>query len=476
MAQNRTLTFGLERDESASADRGAQPLEVLHSRFGYRPATPPETALPDTAAELQIASETRTLANGLRVVVHEDRSAPLVAVHLMYRAGSRDERPGRTGLAHLLEHLLFEGSQNTPKGQYDDLLERVGGTNNGSTWLDRTNYYITVPSNAVELALWLERDRMGFFLPTLTAETLELQRGVVINERRQSYESRPYGMAEERLHQMLFAADHPYSWPTIGYMEDLERIELADVLEFYQRFYSPANGVLVLAGDMDPAEAFSLAERYFGDLPHTEVPAAEYPLGPVATAASRDQMEDDVSFPRVYQAFSVPGYGTREWAALDVLAYLLADGDSSRLYRALIREGQLAQEVDTYLYPTALCGVFGIVATARAGIAPETLEAAMRAGVEEVARGEITPDELTGAIRRVRRDHVAELATVEERAEALAYAATVLGSADAANRVMDLYETVTAEELRHAAARWLDADRGVVLTVVPAPGQEDDHA
>ncbi|HEX8363157.1 MAG TPA: pitrilysin family protein, partial [Longimicrobium sp.] len=187
-------------------------------------------------APFRIESRTQVLRNGMRIVAHEDRTAPLVAVHLMYRAGSRDEKPGRTGLAHLLEHLMFEGSQHAPKGDFDDLLERVGGTNNGSTWLDRTNYYETVPSHAVELPLWLERDRMAFFLPTLTQETLEVQRGVVINERRQTYENRPYGLADQRLHELLFPGGHPYSWPTIGYTADLEATTLEDARTFFSTY------------------------------------------------------------------------------------------------------------------------------------------------------------------------------------------------------------------------------------------------
>ncbi|HEX8430171.1 MAG TPA: pitrilysin family protein, partial [Longimicrobium sp.] len=258
---------------------------------------------------LHIASSTHVLGNGMRVVAHEDRSAPLVAVHLMYRAGSRDELPGRTGLAHLLEHLMFEGSLNAPKGDFDDLLERVGGTNNGSTWLDRTNYYEIVPSHAVELPLWLERDRMGFFLPMLTSETLELQRGVVINERRQAYENRPYGLADERLHQMLFPAGHPYSWPTIGYTPDLEAITLEDARTFYSTYYTPGNAVLVIAGDIAPDDAFALAERYFGDLPSgPRIPATE-PAGELVPSERRATMEDSVSFPRVYRAWTVPAYG-----------------------------------------------------------------------------------------------------------------------------------------------------------------------
>jgi zinc protease len=433
--------------------------------------------VPDTAttSSLRVPSRTRVLANGMRVIAHEDRGSGLVTVHLMYRAGSRDERPGRTGLAHLLEHLMFEGSQHAPKGQFDDLLERVGGTNNGSTWLDRTNYYETVPAHAVELPLWLERDRMAFMLPGLDAEKLELQRGVVINERRQSYENRPYGLADQRLHEMLFPAPHPYSWPTIGYMPDLEAITLEDARAFYSTYYTPGNAVLVFAGDIAEDRAFELGERYFGDLPAgPAVPALDLPADPCPLpAVRREVMEDDVSFPRVYRAHATPGYGTPEWVALDVLAYLLADGDSSRLQRALVRDGKLAQEVDTYLYPTALCGLFGIVATARSGVEPETLEEAIRAVLADVVENGVTEEEVRGAVRRVRRDQVSEMATVEERADALAYAATVLGEAEAIERVFAAYGEVTAEEVRRAAARWLTEERAATLVVVPAADLED---
>jgi zinc protease len=423
---------------------------------------------------IHISSRTQVLHNGLRVVAHEDRGSPLVAVHLMFRAGSRDEAPGRTGLAHLLEHLMFEGSQHAPKGRFDDVLERVGGTNNGSTWLDRTNYYETVPTHAVELPLWLERDRMAFFLPVLTDEILELQRGVVINERRQAYENRPYGLADERLHELLFPPDHPYSWPTIGYMRDLEAITLDDARAFYSTYYTPGNAVLVFAGDVEPEQAFALAERYFGDLPAGPAlpppPTAELPPPP---RNARETMEDDVSFPRVYQAWAVPGYGTDDWVALDTLAYLLADGDSSRLQRALVRDGRLAQDADTYLYPTALCGVFGFVATARSEIEPEALEAAVRAVLDDVAENGVREEELVGAVRRVRRDHATEMATVEERADALAYAATVLGDADALNRVMEAYERVTVDDLRRVTAEYLRPERAATLVVLPGEDAED---
>jgi len=424
---------------------------------------------------IRVPCSTHLLRNGMRVVAHEDHGAPLVAVHLMFHAGSRHEAPGRTGLAHLLEHLMFEGSQHAPKGHFDDVLERAGGTNNGSTWLDRTEYHETVPTHAVELPLWLERDRLAFFLPVLTEEVLELQRGVVMNERRQAYENRPYGLADERLHELLFPPGHPYSWPTIGYMRDLERITLDDARAFYRTHYAPGNAVLVFAGDIAPERAFALADRYFGDLPAGPPPAPR-PAGelPPPPAVPREVMEDDVSFPRVFQAFAVPGYGDEDWVALDTLAYLLGDGDSSRLQRALVRDGRLAQDVDTYLYPTALCGLFGFVATARSGIAPEALEETLRRVLDDVARDGVSQDEVTGAVRRVRRDHASELATVEERADALAYAATVLGDPDALNRVMEAYERVTPEDVRRVAARYLVQERAATLVVVPAAEGEED--
>jgi zinc protease len=427
-------------------------------------------------APLRIGYEEHRLPNGLRLVVHEDRSAPIVAVHLMYHAGSKDERAGRTGLAHLLEHLLFEGSLNCPKGEFDRLLERVGGSNNGSTWLDRTNYYETVPTHGLELAMWLERDRMAGFLPVLDAEMLEVQRGVVINERRQSYENRPYGMADERLHQLLFPAEHPYSWPTIGYLPDLEAITLADARAFFAEYYTPRNATLVLAGDVSAAEGLALAERYFGDLP----PGPERPRGaaepPAPRGGAREEMTDRVSFPRLYRAFAVAPYGTPDWVALEVLSYVISDGESSRLQRALVRDGQLAQEVEAYLYPTELAGVFGVVATARSGVGPDELEDAVAEVLADVVESGVEEWEVTGAARRARRDQIASLATVEERAEELAYATTVLGSPAALERVLGSFDVVGPDAVRAAARRYLHAGAGATLVVVPEEGGDDVEA
>ncbi|MDQ3522904.1 MAG: insulinase family protein [Gemmatimonadota bacterium] len=423
-----------------------------------------------------LASQTRTLENGLRVVVHEDHTSPVVAVHLMYHVGSRHEQPGRTGLAHLLEHLLFEGTEHAPKGTFDDLLERAGGSNNGSTWLDRTCYHETVPTNAVELALWLERDRMVHFLPALNETILNTQRSVVINERLEAYDNRPYGLADERLHQMLFPPQHPYSWPTIGYQRDLEAITLADARDFYQRYYVPGNAALVLAGDLVSDRAFALAERFFGDLPSGPA-VAQTPAGsPVSPVTRRASMADEVSFPRIYRAYTAPRFGTADWVALDVLAYLLADGESSRLQRALIRQGRLAQDVDTYLYPTEVASVFGIVATARSGVSPEELEATLDRVLCEVLERGVDHAELQGAVRRAQRDQIAELATVESRAEELAYATLVLGSPGALADMLGLYAAVTPEEVTRIGREYLIAERSATLTVVPVGEQRAQHA
>lgn len=420
---------------------------------------------------LKIAHETRTLDNGMRVVVHEDHTSPIVAVHMMYHVGSRHESPGRTGLAHLLEHLLFEGTANCPKGEFDRLLDQAGGTNNGSTWLDRTNYYEVVPSHAVELALWLERERIAYFLPVLDDAMLELQRGVVMNERRQTSENRPYGMADERLHELLFPNGHPYSWPTIGYMEDLARIGLEDARTFFEHFYTPNNAVLVLAGDLTPDNGFRLAEKYFSDLPvGPSLNGAAAPTPPVGVSRISDTLEDRVTLPRVYRAFPVAAYGSQEWIALDVLSYLLSDGESSWLQRRLVRDRPLALEVDAYLYPTELNGVLGVVATGRSGVPPAALEEAIDSVLEAAAEGKIDAEEVAGAVRRARRDQLSALAHLEERAEELAYAATVLGDPEALSESLDAYSRVGPAEIQDAARQFLNADAGAVVIVIPRNG------
>ncbi|MFB6240753.1 MAG: M16 family metallopeptidase, partial [Gemmatimonadota bacterium] len=287
-----------------------------------------------------------TLENGLEVILHEDRSTPVVAVHLMYHVGSKDEREGRTGFAHLFEHLLFQGSEHVPKGEHFRLVQNAGGTLNGSTWFDRTNYFEILPSNQLELALWLESDRMGHFLPAITQEKLDNQRGVVKNERRQAYENRPYGLAFEEAMHAAFPEGHPYRHPTIGYMEDLDAASLEDVRDFFRDYYGPNNATLVVAGDADPGEALEEVERYFGGFearetpPPVDVPELEAP------GERRTELTDQVAVPRVYLMYHAPSYRDEAFEAADVLSSLLADGKSSRLHRELVYERQVAGEVN----------------------------------------------------------------------------------------------------------------------------------
>src|SRR5258708_4565509 len=318
-----------------------------------------------------------TLANGLRVVLHPDRSLPLVAVNLWYHVGSKNERRGRTGFAHLFEHMLFQGSEHVGTNDHFRHVQQVGGVANGSTWYDRTNYYETLPGHQLDLGLWLESDRMGFLLPAITAENLETQRQVVMNERRERVENQPYGRAGERLRELLYPPDHPYHWPVIGYMEDIAAATLDEVRAFFRTYYAPNNAVLTVAGDLDPASALERVEAYFGEIP------AGPPLPPLAPQVGdppplggerRDVLEDDVRLARLYIACRTPAFGRPLWYAADLLAPVPAGGQSSRLYRDLVYERQIAQDVSAYVNPFEAVGGFMVGAPGAPGAAPAAAE------------------------------------------------------------------------------------------------------
>jgi zinc protease len=277
-----------------------------------------------------------TLDNGLDVLVHEDHSLPIVAVNVWYHVGSKNEVPGRTGFAHLFEHLMFEGSQHYDRGYFHPLQE-AGAALNGSTNADRTNYWEVVPGNALDLALWMESDRMGYLLPALTEAKFSNQREVVLNERRQNYENRPYGLAGMAIVSALYPADHPYHWLTIGGADDIRAAHIDDVRAFFQRYYHPANASLALAGDIDPEMGFLLAEEYFGEIPAGEKPARVSVPAPAPPPADvKLVLEDRVELPRVYMAWHSPALFAEGDAELDLVAEVLASGKTSRLYRALV--------------------------------------------------------------------------------------------------------------------------------------------
>ena len=417
---------------------------------------------------MQIPYTKRTLSNGLDVIVHEDHQLPMVAVNLWYHVGSKNERPGRTGFAHLFEHLMFEGSAHHDRGYFPP-LQRAGGSVNGSTSTDRTNYWEVVPTGALELALWMESDRMGYLLPALTEEKFANQREVVLNERRQNYENRPYGLASMALSAAMFAPDHPYHWPTIGAPDDLRAASLDDVHAFFRTFYHPANASLALAGDLDTEQAFDLAEQFFGDLSPGPVPDPVHADAALAASANL-VLEDRVELPRLYLSWHSPAMFAADDAELDVLADVIAHGKTSRLYRSLVYERRIATDVSAYQHSREIAGVFQIACTAAAGVEVAELDAAIRAEVTQVATGGPSAAEMERALAQTEAQFMFRLQTVGGfggKGDQLNAYNTFLGDPGYFDRDRQRYVNATAAGVAAAARRWLQDAPLVSLSVVP---------
>ena len=415
------------------------------------------------------------LPNGLRVILSRDDRAPIVAVNLWYDVGSRHEKPGKTGFAHLFEHMMFQGSANVAKGEHFDLVQAAGGSLNATTWFDRTNYFETVPSHELELALWLESDRLGGLLPAMTQEKLDNQRDVVKNERRLSVDNQPYGSWDEKLGELLFPKTHPYHHPVIGSMEDLDAASLDDVREFFTAHYAPNNAVLTIAGDFDPGSALEMVEKHFGPIPANpaipEAPSTE--VAPIIGAEVRQVVPDRVPLPRIYAAYRMPVFGSEGFNALEVAVDLLGSGRASRLYRALVREQQVAQDVTTFAFPViGGAAIFTIWVTARPGVGHEGLEAALWAEVDRLAGEGPSDDEL----ERVRNLHASgvesSLERISERADRLSMYACLFDEPERINTEEIRYEAVDAGRVREAMNASLRPDNRVVLTYVPAESAE----
>ncbi len=423
--------------------------------------------------EFHFPHREHVLANGLRVILHEDRSTPVVALHVMYHVGSKDERSGRTGFAHLFEHLLFQGSEHVAKGEHFRLIQNAGGTLNGSTWFDRTNYYETLPSNQLDLALWLESDRMGFFASSIDQEKLDNQRGVVKNERRQSYENRPYGLAFETVLEEAYPEGHPYRHPTIGYMEDIDAADLADVHDFFGTYYVPNNATVVVAGDVAPDVALRKVGSWFEEIPAGGEPPRVQADVPAAGGERRRTIEDQVKVPRVYCMFHAPAFTDPRFEASDILTSLLADGKSSRLYRELVYERELAGEVSAFTWPTEQVGMLWVVATARPGVDADRLEEAVRDVLARIRSEGPEDGELSGARNRARRSLVRQLNNVGDRADAFAHAAVLRDDPAYVNRAFDRYASVDTSAAAEVASSVLRDERLTVVRVVPRAG--DGH-
>jgi len=419
------------------------------------------------------------LDNGLRVILSPDGRTPIVAVNLWYGVGSRHEERGRTGFAHLFEHMMFQGSANVAKGEHFAMVNGVGGALNASTWTDRTNYFETLPSHELELALWLESDRMASLLPAMTQEKLDNQRDVVKNERRSSVDNQPYGTAEERMQALLWPEGHPYHHSTIGSMEDLSAASLDDVSRFFATYYAPNNAVLTVAGDFDTDAALAAIGRHFGPIPaNPDLPPS--PLMDVPDSLGgevREVVPDQVELPRVHVAYRIPAFGTEGHQAFDVVSDLLGTGRASRLYRSLVRERQLAADVAAFVFPWAGGStVLAVWATARPEIEVDTLEAQLLDDIGHLATDGPADDELA----RVRTLHAAavegSLEQVGERADRIGQYACLFDRPEMVNTEIERYDAVTAEKVRQGMAERTGAENRLVLTYIPAEDAAEDAA
>ena len=411
-----------------------------------------------------------TLKNGLTVILHQDRSVPVAAINVWYHVGSANERPGRTGFAHLFEHLMFEGSKNVREGEFDTLLEAAGGNNNGSTNNDRTNYVIDVPANALDLALFLESDRMGFLLPALTQAKLDGQRDVVKNERRQSYENRPYGMASLELDKMLWPTGHPYSWPTIGHMEDLTAASHEDVVAFFKKYYAPNNASLVIAGDIDYDRTQALVEKWFGDIPPGE------PVEPIAappailTGVKRQTITDQVQLPRLHIGWLTPRMYAPGDAALDLASSVLSGGKNSRLYKRLVYDLQIAQDVSAFQQSGMLGSSFLIVATARPGKGVAEIQKVIDEELDRLRREPPDAREVERAVNQIEASFYRRMERVGGfggKADQLNAYYAAGGNPDYFAEDLARYTSLSPGDVQAAIRRWLPPDRRVELIVEP---------
>ncbi|HEY1913564.1 MAG TPA: pitrilysin family protein [Vicinamibacterales bacterium] len=417
---------------------------------------------------MNISFTKHTLANGLDVLLHEDHACPIVAVNVWYHVGSKNERPGHTGFAHLFEHLMFEGSQHHDHGYFQP-LQGAGATLNGSTNADRTNYWEVVPSGALELALWMESDRMGYLLPALTEAKFSNQRDVVLNERRQNYENRPYGLAPMALLSTLYPPDHPYSWTTIGEIADLQAVRLDEVHAFFRRYYHPANASIALAGDIDSASALALVDRYFGEI---EAGERVEPVHATATLPGQVRVfiEDRVELPRLYMTWHTPAMFASGDADLDLATDLLANGKTSRLYRRLVFDERIATDVSASQNSREMAGYAQITATAAPGHTLAEIERTILEEVATLAAGGPTDDEIERGRVQAEAQFMFRLQTVGGfggKSDQLNAYNVFLKDPAYFDRDLARYQVVTHDSLQHTAARFFDPECRATLSIVP---------
>jgi predicted Zn-dependent peptidase len=414
-----------------------------------------------------------TLANGLRLNIAPDRVAPVVAINLWYEVGSKHEQPGKTGFAHLFEHFMFQGSRHVAKAEHMSIVQGAGGLLNATTYFDRTNYFETLPSHEVELGLWLEADRMATLLDAMSQQNLDNQRDVVKNEKRQSYDNRPYGSFYEKLMAAVFPPGHPYHHTPIGSMEDLDAATLEDVETFFRTYYVPNNAVLTVAGDVDEAPVIEAVERYFGPIePNEQLPVFRRPTAD-GMLASREVVPDDVPLERVHVGYRCPAFGTREFDALEVATQILAGGRGSRLHKRLVREAQVAQDVALFALPlVAGSSIAAGWVTARPESDAATVEALLDEELVRMTREPVTDDELARAHALIESAELSALSHMDEVADRLSMYTTYFERPELINEQLGRYLAVDVEAVRDVCAAVFGSTERATITYVPRVAQE----
>ena len=420
---------------------------------------------------MRIPVESYHLPNGLHVVLSEDHTAPIVAVNLWYHVGSANERLDRTGFAHLFEHMLFQGSANVEANEHFELVQRAGGTLNGSTWLDRTNYYETVPSHQIALALWLEADRMGRMLPGLTQQKLDTQRDVVKNERRWSVDNQPYGTWWERLPALCFPEEHPFHHSLIGSMEHLTDASLDDVADFFRTYYTPDNAVLTVAGDFDRTETRRLIEEYYGPISRgaPRPPLRDMTLPPTFGDTRRTAVPDAVALPRLFVACRTPVFGSDGYYAASLAAAILGLRTGCRLEQSLVRQQRVASQASAFTYDLAKGSDLLVVdATAHPDVTPAQLEAAVLGELDLMHQHGVTDVEVQRARALIETSFVTSMQSAAERADQLSRFATYFGDATLINDQVERYGATTTAAVSALARERLGPDNRALLMFVPA--------
>ncbi len=439
---------------------------------GAAPAQSAAAQAAPTSSMIRIPYERYTLPNGLTVLLSEDHATPTVAVDVWYHVGSKNEQVGRTGFAHLFEHVMFTGSGHVPYGLHDRYTEGVGGANNGSTTNDRTNFYDIVPSNYLEHALWLESDRMGWLLDALDTAKLNAQRDVVKNERRQSYDNRPYGRASEIISAAMYPEGHPYHWPVIGSMADLSAASIEDVKNFFRLYYAPNNATLAIVGDIDPARTKALVAKYFSDIPRGRAIARPRAEPVKLEAEKRLVYEDRVQVPRLYLEWPTVGYQSEDAYALDALQAILAGPRTARLTKTLVYDQQSAAALSAYEDENENVGQFAIILTPRPGHTLTELEASTDTVLARLERDGPTAEELQRAKAGNELSFVAGLESNLGKAEQLDEGAAFFGDPGRFKTDYEKAQAVTAADVKRVANKYLKSGR-VVLSIVPQGRKSD---